>query len=260
MAWSIFQQPNGQGHALLFAYDLLHGIRAPINPETLAFIYSWEVREGGGGKYNPLNQGPYKGLSTTGEQYGGGAADYASFKDGVRGSVAYLNMPNFEGIRNALQEGNVPAARTALIESPWAASHYGGNIVITPVPETAVRQAADIVGLQGRVNGNQSTRIQGAGKRNLGNAGEITTGDKSTSWIMNQLSKVAVWGLNTTTSTVGGVGAVGKDVAKAGGIASAIGKAFAPTNLMRLLFGGLSFIFLFMGFYFISKGVKDAES
>lgn len=93
-------------------------------------MYDWEKSEGGGGKFNPLNQGPVPddpSLTTTGQQFGGGAADFASWQAGITGAVDYLNMPDFQSIKAALQQSNYDEARSALIASPWAASHYNGG-------------------------------------------------------------------------------------------------------------------------------------
>lgn len=128
MAWSIFQQGGGEGAAVTWAKQLLAADNAPDTPATEQFIYDWEKSEGGGGKYNPLNQGPVPGhpeLTTTGEQYGGGAADFASYAAGIQGAVDYLNMPNYTAVQAALKQGNAAGARSALIASPWAESHYG---------------------------------------------------------------------------------------------------------------------------------------
>src|SRR5262245_10008700 len=128
MAWSIFTQGGGQGAALTWARDLLKTIGAPESAGNQQFVYDWEVSEGGGGKFNPLNQGPVPGhpeLTTTGSQFGGGAADFASWQAGLTGAADYLAMPNFSAVADALRSNNPAAARTALIASPWAASHYG---------------------------------------------------------------------------------------------------------------------------------------
>lgn len=128
MAWSIFKEGGGKGVAVTWSNDLLDAIGAPKTPGNVQVIYDWEVSEGGGGKYNPLNQGPVPGhpeLTTTGSQYGGGAADYRDWQSGIQGAADYLNMQNFRAIKNALVSGNSSAARNAIINSPWAASHYG---------------------------------------------------------------------------------------------------------------------------------------
>lgn len=142
MAWSIFKQGGGKGAAVTWANDLLDAIGAPKSAGNVQVIYDWEVSEGGGGKYNPLNQGPVPGhpeLTTTGSQYGGGAADYASWSAGLQGASDYLSMSNFRAIKNALVSGNSSAARNAIISSPWAASHYGHGSAFSneAVPGTA---------------------------------------------------------------------------------------------------------------------------
>lgn len=128
MPWSIFEQPNGEQLAVEWAQQLLQGIGAPATPANVAMVYQWEKSEGGGGKFNPLNQGPVPGqpnLTTTGQQYGGGAADFASWEAGIQGAIAYLNMGAYAGVRRALVSGNGGAAAQALWASPWAGSHYG---------------------------------------------------------------------------------------------------------------------------------------
>lgn len=128
MAWSIFQQGGGNAAAVGWAKQFLQMLGAPQTASNLQFVYDWQKAEGGGGKYNPLNQGPVPGhpeLTTTGSQYGGGAADFASWQAGLQGAVDYLNMPNYTHVKAALMQGDGVAARNALFASPWAASHYG---------------------------------------------------------------------------------------------------------------------------------------
>ena len=128
MAWSIFREGGGDPVAVGWAHALLRAIGAPETPGNVQFVYQWEKAEGGGGKYNPLNQGPvpsHPELTTTGSQYGGGAADYASWDAGIQGAADYLNMGNYSAVKAALIANNPDQARHALWSSPWAASHYG---------------------------------------------------------------------------------------------------------------------------------------
>ena len=128
--WSIFTNGGGDIVAKAWAVELLKAIRAPLTPGNIAFVYNWQKSEGGGGQFNPLNNGPVPGqpqLSNTGQQYGGGAAGFNSWQAGLKGSAAYLNMPSFAGIRDALRANDPVSARSRLIASPWAASHYGGG-------------------------------------------------------------------------------------------------------------------------------------
>jgi len=129
-SWSIFTEGGGPGAALTWAIDLLKGISAPLTPGNEQFVYDWETSEGGGGKFNPLNQGTDPGnpaLTSTGNQYGGGAADYVSWSAGLQGAEDYLNMPAFTDIKASLQANDPVQARADLISSPWASSHYYGG-------------------------------------------------------------------------------------------------------------------------------------
>lgn len=144
MAWSIFTNGGGDPAAIQWAKSLLHAIGAPVTPANVQVVYDWEKSEGGGGINNPLNQGPdtvHKGLSTSGSQYGGGAANYASRAAGLQGAVDYLNMPNFRDIKQFLVAGNSGAARAAIIASPWAASHYGEGASFSQAPLPGNAQA-----------------------------------------------------------------------------------------------------------------------
>ena len=130
MAWSIFTQGGGEGAAVTWAKNFLSALGVPQSNQNITFVYDWEKSEGGGGKYNPLNQGPVPGhpeLTTTGQQYGGGASDFASWQAGITGAVDYVHMQNYSGILDALKKSDYSGARSALIASPWAASHYGGG-------------------------------------------------------------------------------------------------------------------------------------
>lgn len=132
MAWSIFSTSTGGGKpaAEQWAIDFLTALGVPVTPGNAQFAYDWEVSEGGGGKNNPLNQGPVTGhpeLTTTGSQYGGGASDFASYAAGIVGAVDYLNYSNYAGVLKGLQNNDPAAAKAALIASPWAAGHYGGG-------------------------------------------------------------------------------------------------------------------------------------
>lgn len=131
MAWSIFQQGGGDQTAVGWAQQFLTALGAPVTPGNVQFVYDWEKSEGGGGKYNPLNTGPvsqHPEWTTTGSQYGGGAADYASWDAGIMGPVYYLQhyqQGTYSKILAALKANDPVGARAALWASPWAAGHYG---------------------------------------------------------------------------------------------------------------------------------------
>lgn len=131
MAWSIFQQGGGDSVAVSWAQQLLTKLGVPVTPGNTEFIYQWEKSEGGGGAYNPLNTGSvynHPELTTTGSQYGGGANDFASWDAGLTGSAINIQTPgpdNYPAIITALKNNDPTAARQALWNSGWAASHYG---------------------------------------------------------------------------------------------------------------------------------------
>ena len=148
MAWSIFTDGGGNGAALTWAQQMLKALGAPVTPGNEQFVYDWEESEGGGGAYNPLNQGPVPGhpeLTTSGSQYGGGAADYASYAAGIQGTVDYLNMPNYTAVKSALMNNDPNGAKAALIASPWASSHYGNGASFSnaPLPGSATSLLGD---------------------------------------------------------------------------------------------------------------------
>jgi hypothetical protein len=131
MSWSIFNnsQGGGAGAAVTWAQDFLQALGAPLTQSNILFVFQWEMSEGSGGTYNPLNQGNVPGApqltSNQGPQYGGGANDYVSWQAGIQGSVDFLHMSNYTQVYKALMQGNGDAAKTALWASQWAQSHYG---------------------------------------------------------------------------------------------------------------------------------------
>jgi hypothetical protein len=140
VAWSIFTDGGGDQVAVGWAQQFLTALGAPTTPGNVQFVYDWEKSEGGGGKYNPLNTGPvsqHPEWTTTGEQFGGGAADYASWDAGIMGPVYYLQhyqQNTYSKILQALKNNDPVGARAALIASPWAASHYAGGAAFSNAP------------------------------------------------------------------------------------------------------------------------------
>jgi LysM repeat protein len=135
--WSIFSQPNGQAQAVSFAGALLRAVGAPLTPGNVQVIYDWEVSEGSGGWCNPLNGGDFGNLATSGTQYGGGANDYPSLAVNVRGMAGILLYDQgfgYDAIVSALRADNPQAARVAICNSDWAASHYNGGASFSDAP------------------------------------------------------------------------------------------------------------------------------
>lgn len=124
MAWSIFSEGGGKGSAVTYAQDLLKSLGVPQSKQNVQFVYDWEVSEGGGGAYNPLNIGPVGNLASSGTQYGGGAADYPSYAASIQ-AVTQTVKSSYKSLYSALQQSSYSGAEQALWASPWAASHYG---------------------------------------------------------------------------------------------------------------------------------------
>jgi hypothetical protein len=160
MAWSIFTQGGGKDVAVGWAEQLLRLIGAPVTTGNKQFIYDWELSEGGGGIYNPLNQGPVPGhpnLTTSGSQYGGGAANFASWAAGLQGAADYLAMPAFKPIRTELRANNPVGARAELIASPWAKSHYDGGTDFSNAPLPGGKAVLPAVGVGSGGGGTTAT-------------------------------------------------------------------------------------------------------
>jgi hypothetical protein len=141
--WSIFTGPKKTA-PLVYAEGVLHDAGAPETPANIQFVYDWERSEGGGGVDNPLNVGPVTGYgATSGSQYGGGAANYASLTDSAKAVAHELHTPTYAPILAGLKRSTYRASANALFNSPWAASHYGHgkSWATTPVPQ------ADLTGL-----------------------------------------------------------------------------------------------------------------
>lgn len=203
MAWSIFSDGGGNGAALTWAQNFLKALGAPVTPGNEQFVYDWEKSEGGGGKYNPLNQGPVPGhpeLTTTGSQYGGGAADYASYAAGIQGAVDYLNMSNYTQVKAALMANNPTQARAALIASPWAASHYGGGSSFSNAP----------------LPGSASSLIGDATSSNAVDASQGTGSAQNANWLSNLFSYQGQ--LNDLKGLFGGLTGTGSGSGLAAGL------------------------------------------
>ncbi len=191
MAWSVFDTAQGGGQPVAAGWAKAElqlasqqwgtNVDTPGNEQ---FLYDWQLAEGGGGKYNPLNQGPVPGhpeLTTTGSQYGGGAADYASPQAGLQGALDYLDMPAYSAVKAGLIANNPTQARAALIASPWAESHYGGgaHFPSTPLPgQTAVLTDFAPGGNWDPLNwpGNAVGAVKGAPAAVAGAAGSVFSG------------------------------------------------------------------------------------
>ena len=122
--------PAAGGTRAAWAQDVLRAARLPLTAANVSAIVIWTACEGGGwgnqATYNPLNLNP--GNARWPGHPADGAWAFPTWQDGVNETAVYLWMPNFAGIRAALQRGNSKhAIFLAIVESPWAGSHYAGN-------------------------------------------------------------------------------------------------------------------------------------
>jgi hypothetical protein len=122
-----------------FAGALLRTIGAPVTRGNLQVIYQWQVSEGSGGWYNPLNGGDFGNLAVSGTQFGGGANNYPSLAVNVRGMAGILLDPanaqyGYGPVVSALRANDPGAARIAIVNSAWATSHYNGGSAFSNAP------------------------------------------------------------------------------------------------------------------------------
>jgi hypothetical protein len=180
MAWSIFSQ--GDEVAVAWAVQLLAALGLQATPARLQFVFDWEKSEGGGGAYNPLNQGPVPGRPelSGGTQYGGGASDYNGWAAGLAGAVAYLHMSNFSQVLQAMVSDNYVSMALALFESPWAASHYnnGQSWYSGKYPNVTLGELNGIIGQLG-MNAPLGAAAGGAGLPAGGGTGNFSGGAMS---------------------------------------------------------------------------------
>lgn len=138
MAWSIFTGPNGNASAVAYAETVLEDLKLPTTNTRIKFIYDWEKSEGGGGQFNPLNLGAGFPGTTSGNQYGGGAANYESLSASASGVAEQLQQPSYATVLDALDSNTFTYGRaeSAIEGTGWAAGHYGfgADWNTTPVP------------------------------------------------------------------------------------------------------------------------------
>ena len=118
--------PAGWAHALLKDDGF------PRTSCNMNAVMTWERFEGGGfgnqAAYNPLNVNPGPGAGWPGGNADGAWA-FDNAGDGLRYTLQTLNLPAYAGIRSALQSGDDPqGVCDAIMASPWAASHYNGQL------------------------------------------------------------------------------------------------------------------------------------
>lgn len=118
-----------------FALDLLAalGNDAPTG-DIVAFVVEWTLAEDTSdnalARNNPLNTTMcgYNMIGAINADGACGVQTYATYQDGLAATVQTLANGRYDALVAALQTNDADAALSALIASPWAASHYGGGV------------------------------------------------------------------------------------------------------------------------------------
>lgn len=112
-----------------WAKKFLAAIPEPVTRRNVCFVMEWELREGGGfgnqAENNPLNVNPGAGAGWPGYNATGAWA-FPDPRTGLNYTVQTIRNGNYGAILGALGQGDDPqGAANALMNSPWAGSHYG---------------------------------------------------------------------------------------------------------------------------------------
>lgn len=125
---------SGQASWGSFAQDLLKSLGVPNTPQNQSAIMTWFISEqppnSPNATWNPLNiqNADFSGRGYT--QSRPGQWNFPSEQVGIQAIVRELTSRMYAPILQALQRGTDPTGVLSAIQaSPWAASHYGGNLV-----------------------------------------------------------------------------------------------------------------------------------
>jgi hypothetical protein len=120
-----------------WAVALLKGAGLPAPAASVDAVEVWERAEGGGfgnqATWNPLNLNPCSGRVCP--DWPGHPADgawaFPDERDGLDETIDYLHYPNFAAIYAAFaHQESEHQILAAIVSSPWAGSHYAGNLVM----------------------------------------------------------------------------------------------------------------------------------
>jgi hypothetical protein len=174
---TVSSKPLGPARSLvttkLWASAVLKGIGAPVTNNNISNMEKWMASEEPASSWL-TNNDP---LNTTKAGKGKiGTMKYATVGDGINATVATLNQSNFSSIKHALRT-NAPFAvfQAAVVASPWAAGHYGGQLSSTPLQATA--SGADPTGVLGQATHVVSGAISAASETAsaLGDIGSLAS-------------------------------------------------------------------------------------
>jgi hypothetical protein len=124
-----------------WAQYLLQYMGLPETSNNINSLVSWGVAEGGGfGGGVPADRAATNNVLNTSETgFGATLANgrtepaYPTLQDGIQATAATLGNGNYGAILNDLQSSAPPSETlSAVVDSDWAASHYGGSIPLAP--------------------------------------------------------------------------------------------------------------------------------
>lgn len=166
---------------------LLEDVPAPVTAQNEANVATWMEKEeppgqwwGGFGsaqdptRLNPLNASV--GSGTDGGISSGGLGTYPDLTTAAHYTAGMIDQPNMAGIKSAL-ESSAPSSAfgAAVVASPWASSHYGGNVggfsqVTNPGPTITDAQAIGAGKVEPAGTAITAGATAGAGTQNTGTA------------------------------------------------------------------------------------------
>ncbi len=175
-----------------WATAVLKYLGAPITQNNIDNITRWMRAEKGAdwfNRNNPLN-------SSVGTDSIDGTGSYPNLGVAARNVAGMINQGNMSGIKQALMSNApLPTFSAAVVESPWASSHYGGNpsyfTDVPPLPNTEAPVSAGTTDLTPptTVDSNPTTST-GTGSTGTGSTGTGTSAGTYTVQAGNTL-----WGI-----------------------------------------------------------------
>jgi hypothetical protein len=105
--------------------DVLRGLGAPVNANTLGVLNAWQACEGGTARFNPLNTTqPASGATDYNSVH---VKNYPSQAVGLQATLDTLRNGNYDGIVGGLRDGSLPA-RVVVAENGNEFSTWGTSI------------------------------------------------------------------------------------------------------------------------------------
>lgn len=144
-----------------WASQVLADAGLPQSTNNIQNIVRWMVAEEPPSNWwdrnNPLNAS----LGTTSTS---GLGTYPDLSTGAKYTAAMINQSNMAGIRNALANNADPNTfSAAVVASPWASSHYGGNpLHIAQIPLPSFIQAGSSATIGSGTNAGASSAASGS--------------------------------------------------------------------------------------------------